>query len=63
MNYSDQDKDWIIDRYVSATVDTMDFETMEDTLRYYIKKDLEKDTLQSIIEEAKDYFPERFSDL
>jgi len=59
----EQSKDWIIDRYVSATLDTMDYQTLEDTLRYYIKKDLQNDTLEDIIAEAKDYYPDRFSDL
>ena len=63
MTPTEQDKEWVIDRYVRRTIDCMDLETLEETLRYYIIKDLEKDTYENIVAEAKDMFPENFSDL
>ena len=59
----EQMKEWVIDRYVTRTIDCMDFESMEETLRYYMTKDLRNDTYESIVAEAKDYFPENFTDL
>ena len=58
-----EDKEWVIDRYVTRTIDCMDFETLEETLRYYMTKDLRKETYEDIVAEAKDFFPDNFTDL
>ena len=48
----------LIKEYVRATLDGMDIETMEECLEYYITKEMNKDSYESIVAEVKDYYPE-----
>ena len=48
----------LIGKYVKATIEGMDIETMEECLEYYITKEMTKDSYESILAEVKDYYPE-----
>ena len=44
----------LIGKYVKATIEGMDIETMEECLEYYITKEMTKDSYESILAEVKD---------
>ena len=48
----------LIKEYVTRTIEGMDIETMEECLEYYITKEMNKDSYESIVAEVKDYYPE-----
>ena len=48
----------LIDNYITYTLEGMDIEAMEDCLRYYMMKELNAASYESIVEEVKEYYPE-----